>query len=1003
VAEWTSTVDPASGWCRILGSPAAACEGTWTRAADKPSIATAGCHANYLGFRLATGPAPDSSVGPGTPLDFALGALAGVAEPAEVYKWENGALVDITPEWTNPARDLVYDVPVVFTGSGEVAYGMGAHNVAFNAGFAAPNSVLFHKGGTGALVVKGGVRGGVCDGAAGWRLCSGGALECEDVTFMGRGVQFFANDGALRLKGDNDFSGADVVFDGTVLGETSANCTNYVAAAAEPTTFRARRMTNNGPNPSEFGENVSVVLAKDYQFGGSYRLEVGGSIDAEALTILGNHDPLMCGAGTMSVGHLGYMHNTWPRLGVSNLVFTTSRPFRANRPSTKNYYGVFFAGDAIRVTSTCDWSVPARDNFGMPMYVVVDARTDQGLCTRPKVTFDGPHDVVFAPTATEATLSSTLFREPWDMVWAGGGTLTIKTPTKGDIEVAGGTAKISALPCEGKTSTSGEGRWAVDETLALSVGQRVSGAFAPGGRLIYDFAGNVAGEYLVLEGCGLAEGDVEVETSLDGAEGVSVRCDWSGGDLRLVVEPVGMRIAEWTGGGAAGNPLDPANWRVTEGGEEVPGAAPNASTLIRIAGEATLSFPSTEGFEHAGLMFADDAALAADCDWRGLGAVEFRDGAFLDLRGHRLDVGAFGAVAAGKAGVMDSTTDAEHPGELHIHVAEGATFENATARFTGNMKVVKEGRGTYVSSIGHDYAGGTLVAEGTARPHAAPSKNTTTYSHLHVKAFGDGEVAVAEGAVFDVCGNYDYNMLCLRLEGGAMANGGPDMDKSAWGGSGVASLAADSALDLAGSLVFQPKDGICDLGGHMLTVSIAYAKHLYVHDTVFTNGTIDITSGGYLHTVNAVDASTVDFKVGCALYLEGRLDVRDYEPAWGDAACNKGSAELNVHGAFRPAAHNLFYGCTMLDGSVLDLSKRTTPLPLVAEFTDAGKKTLEFASGATVKVRADAKNFRSGAKIVEWSAPPAGVRFVSDRAGLKVEAREDGLHLLKVGTCIMVR
>ena len=33
----------------------------------------------------------------------------------------------------------------------------------------------------------------------------------------------------------------------------------------------------------------------------------------------------------------------------------------------------------------------------------------------------------------------------------------------------------------------------------------------------------------------------------------------------------------------------------------------------------------------------------------------------------------------------------------------------------------------------------------------------------------------------------------------------------------------------------------------------------------------------------------------------------------------------------------------------------------------------------------------------------AGVTFVSDRAGLKVEAREDGLYLVNIGTLIIVR
>ena len=42
---------------------------------------------------------------------------------------------------------------------------------------------------------------------------------------------------------------------------------------------------------------------------------------------------------------------------------------------------------------------------------------------------------------------------------------------------------------------------------------------------------------------------------------------------------------------------------------------------------------------------------------------------------------------------------------------------------------------------------------------------------------------------------------------------------------------------------------------------------------------------------------------------------------------------MNVHGVFKPAAHDYFYGCTLLDGSTIDFANRTTPLPVVSAFT----------------------------------------------------------------------
>ena len=1008
VAEWTSSVDPNTGWCRILGSPALAAKGTWERAADRPSIATAGCHANYLGFRLATGPSPEEPVGPRTPLDMALNALSLIENPAAVYKWVNDEeLVDITAEWTNPSGDLVYDVPVIFTGEGVVSNNPTAYNVTFNDGFAAPNSTQFLKSGEGSLTIKGLVKGGVCASEGGWIISSEGTLAFEDVTFEGQGVQLRSGDRALLLKGENDFTGADIFLNGA-----DNNCTNYVAATTAAATLRARRITNKGATYMGIGEGVSVALSKDYQVNGNYILNVDGMIDAESFYLLGNNDPVARGAGTLRIGFQAQKQNSWLRLGVSNLVFTTERPFRSNSQSTKSYYGIFLAGDTINLSSTCDWYVPQRDMYNMPIYFVADARADQGLCTRPTVTFDGPYDVVYSPSASSATMCSSAFTSPWDIVKAGTGTLTIKTATKGDISVTNGIAKISALPCAGTTSTSGDGKWAIDGTLSLTIAQVISGAFAPGGTLSYDFGANGTGEYAVLDGCNLADGDIAVTTSLDDNAAYSVIRDWSDGNLVLRVVPAGTRIAEWIGGGVAGNPLDAANWRVTDtAGNEIPNVAPNASTLIRLSGATAMSFPATTGFAYAGLLLTEDMSLSADCDWTGLGSIAFRDGAYIDLRGHKLDVNGFTGVTAGKAGFTDSTTDEEHPGELHIHVAGDVTFRNDKVTLSGNMKVVKEGLGTYVAAFApQTYTGGTLITEGVAQPPDGSGANTT-YSGDAFKAFGPGVfdiIEVSQGAVFDLRANYAYRSF-VRLDGGTLRNSNADMSKTTWGGSGIGSLTKDSALEVTRNTVFGDPNGYGDmaLGGYTLNVTIASGKHWYVRSSFFTGGgKVVIGTTGWLHPVVDVDASTVDFVVNSAIQLDGQLDVHDYEAQWSGAGYNKGSAALNVHGTFKPSAHDYFYGCTLMDGSTIDLSNRTGALPLTSAFTDTGKKTLEFASGATLSVLASSKNATrnaNGKQIISWSAIPEGVTFQPVKAGQRLVPKADGLYLEGAGFSLIVR
>ncbi len=993
VAEWTSSVDPYTGWCRILGSPALAAKGTWERAADRPCIATAGCHANYLGFRLATGAAPAEPAAPDAPLAPALAALAGIADPAAVYKWEGGALVDITAEWTNPAHDLVYDVPVIFTGEGVVSNNPTAYNLTFNAGLAAPNCTQLMKSGEGALTIKGAVKGGVCDSEGGWIISSEGALALEDVTFAGQGTQFRSGDRALLLKGDNDFSGADIYLDGA-----NSNCTNYVATAAgdsrPPATLRARRMTNKGANPSGIGEDVSVVLSKEYQCAGTYNLYFDGTLEAEAFNVLGNVDPILRGAGTLNVGSVGLKSRAWVRLGISNIVLTTERPFRANSPGDQNYYNILLAGDAIRLSSTCDWSIPAKDKYGNSIYFLLQ----DDLCSRTTLTLDGPYDAVWAPTGYSASMGGHAFTYPWDLVMGGTGTLTLKTPTKGNIAVTNGTVKISALPCVGTTSTSGDGKWQIDGTLSLSLRQTINGVFAKGGALHYDFGASGVGEYNVLKGSNLSDGDIVVTTSLDESAEYAVIRDWSGGNLVLRVMPAGTRIAEWTGGGTAGNPLDAANWRVTDtAGNEIPGAAPNASTYIRLSGTTAMSFPATTGFEYAGLLLSEDIALAADCDWTGLGTVAFRDGAYVDLRGHKLDVNDFSAITSGKSGFTDSTTDAEHPGELHVHIAEDATFTNDKVVLDGNLRLVTEGLGVFVATKANQtYTGGTEAASGTLKCGARSS--SWPFGGNGYKNAESQIITVDRGATLDLNGMTAFGYITIVFNGGTVKGSSSQLNCAK-------RLTADSYLEVTGDMKFQSSPLV--MNGHTLEVSITWAKNL-IFDSCSPEGPgkIDIKSGGYLLMQNIEHVSTnVDFIVGSALKINSASSIRDYEAVFNDNY-NLGSAALNVYGTFKPSAHDYFYGCTLMDGSAIDLSNRTNALPMTAAFTTDGLKTLSFASGATVSVLARARNATrtaNGKQLISWSAIPEGVTFLPAKKGQRLVPKADGLYLEGAGFLLIVR
>ena len=199
-----------------------------------------------------------------------------------------------------------------------------------------------------------------------------------------------------------------------------------------------------------------------------------------------------------------------------------------------------------------------------------------------------------------------------------------------------------------------------------------------------------------------------------------------------------------------------------------------------------------------------------------------------------------------------------------------------------------------------------------------------------------------------------------------------------------------------------------DLGGHTLTVPIGTnGRIFYLFNTTVKNGMVNITSGGWLQTKSGktVTATNADFRVGSAMKILGPISVRDYEQVYG-ANNNDGTAAFNVHGTFKPAAgHNYFYGCTMQDGSTIDLSSRTDALPLVSSFTK-GDNTLKFAAG-TIHVKLGERNVTRNTCLISWSSKPSGIastRFVNAEGerSRRFSARADGLYL-SGGTMIIVR
>ncbi|MBQ6141341.1 MAG: hypothetical protein IJI54_08645 [Kiritimatiellae bacterium] len=397
--------------------------------------------------------------------------------------------------------------------------------------------------------------------------------------------------------------------------------------------------------------------------------------------------------------------------------------------------------------------------------------------------------------------------------------------------------------------------------------------------------------------------------------------------------------------------------------------------------------------------------LSDDCDWRALGNVFIANGAVIDLNGHNLEAPS---LVSDYLGAMITNSNDEVQSIMTFTASEGTAITNGVA-ICGNVKVVKKGSGKYCAyATGCTYSGGTFIDEGTAQPPDG-SGTDTQYCYDQFKAFGTNEIYVASGATFDLRANYAYRSWIV-LGGGSLVNTKANMTTTGNGGSGIGRLTADSYLGVTNSIVFgdnSSTSGNLDLDGHTLTAWIKASTYLYLRCSSITNGVIDITNGGWLQVVNACDARTVDFKMCCALYMAAAMSVHDYEPSFAGSNSNNGTAVLSVYGTFRPlSSKNYFYGCTMQDGSAIDLSGQTGSFSTTSAFTK-GSNYLKFAADANVTVNLAGRAglpalAHERGLIMTWTedtAPAASVTFQVDaetrRAGFKV-VRDDEHNALRL-------
>ncbi len=459
----------------------------------------------------------------------------------------------------------------------------------------------------------------------------------------------------------------------------------------------------------------------------------------------------------------------------------------------------------------------------------------------------------------------------------------------------------------------------------------------------------------------------------------------------FLICPDDIANAYWTDAEGDHDLANAGNWACTNGlGQAVVGGLPQAVTRVHFNG--ALDFPTLDNDSLRGaFIMIEDATLAADADWT---AVDNRLSVtgLLDLQGHTLRLSRF----AGSGTITDTSTDTGVPGEVHIVVPANETVGNSSTALTGNLKLVKEGEGSFLpTKTDQTYTGGTEIAGGLFKAWTCHYPNA------------DG-ITVDEGAVYDFDGanasnRGGYIMGWLVLNGGTMACQTSDVS---WGSIPHVRLLADSTLrsvynwNILGNAY---SEASLDLGEKTLTVDIAANKSFSVYNCTATAGVVKSTGAGQLvFTSYASRFNSASLDLGTSIGLNSDVTVKNLTVNYTGTG-KSGAKTLSVEGVYTPNT-DYIYNFLLKTGSTINLREKTAPWPLTSQTTS---QTLAFASDAVVTIDLAGRTFdKEPTLVLDWGeSAPADVTFVLDAESQRqyyLTEKTDGLYAAKRGPMVII-
>lgn len=340
----------------------------------------------------------------------------------------------------------------------------------------------------------------------------------------------------------------------------------------------------------------------------------------------------------------------------------------------------------------------------------------------------------------------------------------------------------------------------------------------------------------------------------------------------------------------------------------------------------------------------------------------------------------------------------ELPGELHIDVPAGEIARNKTVALTGNLKLVKEGEGTFVATKPEQtYLGGTDVRRG------AVALFDWNWQRLLGPQYATIEVQ-QNATVYLNTQVHIYDIIC---SGGTLANSFADLP---YGYAGLAflTLTADSTLDMpySSSILrdyYNPTK--VDLGGH--TLNLVIERNFEFANCDIMNGLMSVVShtGGGTLTFNENHpsrASTANFDLSCKIKAKSSVTMRDLVLRAPCKTVAGASATISVVGRFKTETTD-FPNVRLENGAELDLSGMTDTL---AVESSANGYSLAFADNAEIRISLGDRTVTGRNRIVSWNTPPAnldGLVFkCAEGERFSVRKAEDGLYVWR-GLSIHIR